>query len=905
MITRSRRRSVAAVIAAWACAIAVLVAIPVALPATVSPVDAAAAADAADWNAGNIIDDAVFYDGNAMTSNEIQAFMERQVSSCRSGYTCIKDYRQNTDDRPADKYCNGYQGQPNESASTIIDKVARSCGISQKALLVLLQKEQGLITSTAPSDWNYRAATGQGCPDTAPCDSSTAGFFYQVYYGARQFEVYRLNPAWWGYQQGRWNNILYNPDGGCGTQRVYIENQATAGLYIYTPYVPNQAALNNLYGTGDGCSAYGNRNFWRTFTDWFGSTRAGGRPFGSADAIEAYPGGIRVRGWAIDPDTTASIQVQVSLAGDVTTVAADADRPDVAAAYPGSGSRHGFDVRVPVTQGGSGQVCLYAVNTGPGSNVTLGCRDLPFYTGSPVGAVDVVKASSGSVSVSGWALDPDTASSIAVHAYVDGVGTALSATRDRPDLAGPYPAHGTAHGFSATLKVPLDAKQICLYGINTGRGDNSTLGCRSIMTPASRDIGRAPIGSLDSVGVAGTSARVSGWAIDPDTKKPIPVHVYVAGKGTAFTADNLRRDVGQAYPGYGNAHGFSEVVDLPAGRSTLCVYAINTAGDNTTLGCQSVTGQDKGQAPIGSVDGVTVSGQNATVRGWAIDPDTVRPIAVRVSVDGKSTRLTANASRPDVGAAYPLYGSLHGFAQSVRIPIGPSTVCVTAINTSGPDTDLGCRTVATRDEGRAPIGSVDEVSVAGTTATVRGWAIDPDTARPIAVHVYVGSSATVLTADGSRPDVAAVYPPYGSAHGFRSTVQIPVGTSRLCIYAINTVGANPLLGCRTVTGVAGAPVGNLDSVSAGTGSVSVRGWAFDPDVKGPISVSVTIDGTSRSVRADKSRPDVGAAFPSAGSAHGFEQRLTATKGKRQVCVSVTDDKGKFSIPLGCKTVTVG
>jgi hypothetical protein len=270
---RSRRRSVAAVIAAWACAVAFLVAVPVALPATVAPVDEAAAANASDWNAGNIIDDAVFYNGDAMSSNDIQAFMERQVPSCRSGYTCIKDYRQNTDDRPADKYCNGYQGRPNESASTIIDKVARSCGISQKALLVLLQKEQGLITSTAPSDWNYQAATGQGCPDTAPCDPSTSGFFYQVYYGARQFEVYRLNPTWWGYQQGRWNNILYNPDSSCGTQRVFIENAATAGLYIYTPYVPNQAALNNLYGTGDRCSAYGNRNFWRTFTDWFGSTR--------------------------------------------------------------------------------------------------------------------------------------------------------------------------------------------------------------------------------------------------------------------------------------------------------------------------------------------------------------------------------------------------------------------------------------------------------------------------------------------------------------------------------------------------------------------------------------------------------------------------------------------------------
>ncbi|MFV9424795.1 hypothetical protein [Microbacterium sp. S1037] len=905
MIVRTRRRSVAAVIAVWACVIAVLVAVPVALPATVSPVGAAAAADASDWNAGNIIDDAVFYDGDAMSSNDIQAFMERQVPSCRSGYTCIKDYRQNTDNRPADKYCNGYQGQPNESASTIIDKVARSCGISQKALLVLLQKEQGLITSTAPSDWNYRAATGQGCPDTAPCDDSTAGFFYQVYYGARQFEVYRLNPTWWGYQQGRWNNILYNPDGGCGTQRVYIENAATAGLYIYTPYVPNRAALDNLYGTGDGCSAYGNRNFWRTFTDWFGSTRAGGRPFGNIDAIEAYPGGIRVRGWAIDPDTTSPIQVQASLGGVVTTLTADGDRADVGAAYPGSGNRHGFDARVPVTQGGTGQVCLYAVNTGQGSNVTLGCRDMPFYTGSPVGAVDVVKASSGSVTVSGWALDPDTASSIAVHVYVDGVGTAFTATSKRPDLAGPYPVHGTAHGYNVTLKIPLDAKQLCVYGINTGRGDNATLGCRNIMTPAARDIGRAPIGSLDGIDVAGTSARVRGWAIDPDTKKAIPVHIYVGGQGKAYTADDARSDVGAAYPAYGSAHGFSEVVDLPTGDSTVCAYAINTAGGNTTLGCQRVTGKDKGQAPVGSLDSVTVSGRSATVSGWAIDPDTVRPIAVRISVDGKSTRVTANASRPDVAAAYPLYGPAHGFSRAVDIPIGPSKVCVTAINTSGPDTDLGCKSVATRDEGRTPVGSVDEVRVAGNTATVRGWAIDPDTAKPIAVHVYVGSSATVLTADRSRPDVGAVFPLYGAAHGFQSSVKLPVGTSRLCIYAINTVGANPLLGCTTVTGAAGAPVGNLDAVSAGTGSVSVRGWAFDPDVKAPVSVRVSIDGTTTSVRADKSRPDVGAAFPAAGSIHGFEQRLTAKKGKRQVCVSIPDDKGAFSVDLGCKTVTVG
>ncbi|MCA9330031.1 hypothetical protein KDA11_05255, partial [Candidatus Saccharibacteria bacterium] len=38
---------------------------------------------------------------------------------------------------------------------------------------------------------------------------------------------------------------------------------------------PNSAALNNLRGTGNSCSAYGNRNFWRLYNDWFGSTNAG------------------------------------------------------------------------------------------------------------------------------------------------------------------------------------------------------------------------------------------------------------------------------------------------------------------------------------------------------------------------------------------------------------------------------------------------------------------------------------------------------------------------------------------------------------------------------------------------------------------------------------------------------
>ena len=56
-----------------------------------------------------------------------------------------------------------------------------------------------------------------------------------------------------------------------------MQNTATASLYTYTPYQPNPASLASYPGQGDACSSYGNRNFHRMFTDYFGST-GGGTP---------------------------------------------------------------------------------------------------------------------------------------------------------------------------------------------------------------------------------------------------------------------------------------------------------------------------------------------------------------------------------------------------------------------------------------------------------------------------------------------------------------------------------------------------------------------------------------------------------------------------------------------------
>ena len=235
----------------------------------------AEAATASNFDPGNIISDEQFFDGDAMTAPQVQAFLDSQVRTCASGYTCLKDYRQATPSMPASEYCEAVAGGSDRTSAQIITDVALACDISPRVLIVLLQKEQSLVTLTAPAPIRYERATGFACPDTAPCDSSYGGFFYQIYYAARQFQRYAIYPQYYNHRAGQTNRVLYHPNAACGSSSVLIRNQATAGLYNYTPYQPNAAALANLYGTGDSCSAYGNRNFWRMWTDWFGDPREG------------------------------------------------------------------------------------------------------------------------------------------------------------------------------------------------------------------------------------------------------------------------------------------------------------------------------------------------------------------------------------------------------------------------------------------------------------------------------------------------------------------------------------------------------------------------------------------------------------------------------------------------------
>jgi LysM repeat protein len=229
------------------------------------------------FNPGNIISDEEFFRAGTMTADQIQAFFDNRAPDCRSGFVCLNRYRETTFDRERTVLCDTYRGARNETAAEIIAKVSQACGVAAEVLIVLIQKEQGLVTHPNPNQARYDRATGYACPDTAPCDARFFGFYNQVYNAAKQFKRYANPPGtsrfftW--FPVGRESQVRWHPNAACGTSPVTIANQATAGLYYYTPYAPNAAAMRNLTGTGDTCSAYGNRNFWRLYNYWFSPER--------------------------------------------------------------------------------------------------------------------------------------------------------------------------------------------------------------------------------------------------------------------------------------------------------------------------------------------------------------------------------------------------------------------------------------------------------------------------------------------------------------------------------------------------------------------------------------------------------------------------------------------------------
>jgi len=436
----------------------------------------------------------------------------------------------------------------------------------------------------------------------------------------------------------------------------------------------------------------------------------GHQPFGRFDSVASqvrWQGTgpvIDAVGWTVDPDTTAAVNVHIYVDGvSAGSFVADQLRGDVDDIHVGYGDFHGFKAAIPLPADGTHSVCAYGINTGTGSaNTTLGCVSVTT-SHNPIGKLDAISGLQWSggraiYHVKGWALDPDTTSSIPVHVYVDGMAVTGTANLVRDDIATTYDGYGNLHGYDVTISLPVGdgPRSVCAYGINQHGGTgNALLECKTIT------VSHAPVGALLTASGTlvgdGPGVKVTGWALDPDTNAAIQVDVYVDGVAAGRFTANTAHSLGLNYWGYGGGHGYSISVAVAAGSHTVCTYGINQGqgSGNTTLGCQTLT---VGGAPIGALDSVvkdTTAGSGIKATGWAIDPDTSAWISVDLYLDGVAVgRFTANIARDDVALAHPAWGSAHGYSVIIPASAGTHQLCAYGINqAAGANALLGCRSV--------------------------------------------------------------------------------------------------------------------------------------------------------------------------------------------------------------------
>jgi hypothetical protein len=254
----------------------------------------------AAFNSNLIVGDPLFDNSSTMSAAQIDAFLNAKGGclSPNSGFSAI--------DPVGYSPSGGYQYGGNVSAGTVIAHAAQAYDLNPQVLIVTLQKEQSLITSTNCSTNTISKAVGYACPDGGSSysysglnlytrngttyttadgicvnSSAKAGFTQQVIRAAWLFKFSQqrsLGNVGWAVIKGNWNNsddpgtcyggamtagyrkrcsndaaaVYYDGYTTIDNTSTYMGSGATASLYRYTPHFS------------------GNKNFYNIFASYFG-----------------------------------------------------------------------------------------------------------------------------------------------------------------------------------------------------------------------------------------------------------------------------------------------------------------------------------------------------------------------------------------------------------------------------------------------------------------------------------------------------------------------------------------------------------------------------------------------------------------------------------------------------------
>lgn len=199
------------------------------------------AAHAWTFDPNNLITDNELKDKNSLSKTAIQLFLERE----KSALSILRAPAEGSE----------------KTASEIIWEVGQKHNVSPKFLLANLEKEKGLIQKTAAAEKDFDWAMGYSC-FSGKCNDKYKGFYNQVESAAITQNIYFEKSPTFQYKPGAEGKTR---DG----YTVTPKNQATANLYIYTPfigYAPDYGYTNIEKNYGKFGANY---LFWQIWTRYF------------------------------------------------------------------------------------------------------------------------------------------------------------------------------------------------------------------------------------------------------------------------------------------------------------------------------------------------------------------------------------------------------------------------------------------------------------------------------------------------------------------------------------------------------------------------------------------------------------------------------------------------------------
>lgn len=189
-----------------------------------------------NFNPEYIISDQQLVDYKSMSAEEIQSFLQKFDGAIKEYVTYDVDGRE-------------------KSAAEIIYRASQEYKINPKILIVLLQREKGLINKKNPSQDDYNWATGFSCYDYTPIVKKFRGFARQVDRAAWRFRYYLEHPWQFQFKAGSKTKTLFSQKDRWLIkeygQFVTPKNTSTANLYNYAPHL------------------FDNWLFWKIWHDWF------------------------------------------------------------------------------------------------------------------------------------------------------------------------------------------------------------------------------------------------------------------------------------------------------------------------------------------------------------------------------------------------------------------------------------------------------------------------------------------------------------------------------------------------------------------------------------------------------------------------------------------------------------